>query len=245
MRQLQEHDQLRIVDGGSTDGTTDYLTTLLDPRVSVTVGQDAGPADGLRKGLCGLDSDILGFVNADDYLLPGALNQIRAAFEAYSAVTVIGGHGIVLDQRRFVVRSGIASRFTVRRFAAGATCLIQPSTYFRRCAYEASPGINPDNITCWDGELWRDLACAGESFKIVNRYWSVFRLHSNSISGSGRLNEAYWTEINSLRSALPPLNQFDQIFIMALEKLERVVRFALTLPGRRRAIRLALRLATQ
>ena len=62
--------------------------------------------------------------------------------------------------------------------------LIQPSTFFRAGAFRRTTGFNCLNPISWDGELAVDLALAGARFGIVQDYWSCFRIHAASLTGS-------------------------------------------------------------
>ncbi len=55
---------------------------------------------------------------------------------------------------------------------------------FGRGAFEVAGGFNVDNRTCWDGELWLDMALAGKRFQRVNKFWSGFRVYEYSITAS-------------------------------------------------------------
>jgi hypothetical protein len=76
----------------------------------------------------------------------------------------------------------------------GASVVVQQSTFFRRSAFDQAGCFNPSNRACWDGELLVRFAQQGKRFKRVNDYWSLFRIHDQSISGTGRLEERYYRE---------------------------------------------------
>ena len=67
-----------VADGGSTDGTIDILASR--PDVSWHSEPDAGLSDAFNKGAARSTGEILGWLNADDVDLPGALAAVHAAF---------------------------------------------------------------------------------------------------------------------------------------------------------------------
>ena len=79
----------------------------------------------------------------------------------------------------------------MRRFFYGGTQWIQQSTFFRAEAYRRSPRFNLENRTCWDGELFVNLAKKGAKIAYIRADLAGFRIHEMSISGSGRTNEQY------------------------------------------------------
>lgn len=63
--------------------------------------------------------------------------------------------------------------------------------HFRAKAFERSPGFNIENRTSWDGELFLNMANQGAKIGYIHADLGGFRIHEESISGSGRLNEQY------------------------------------------------------
>lgn len=183
-----------VVDPGSSDGSRDIIARYRD-RISVFVDSpDRGPSDGLNKGFAHATGDIFGYINADDAFLPGALAEVAAAFEKYPAADVISGHGYVIDGAGRAVYRVRSNRYDPWRFAYGGVFIMQQSTFFRAGAFRRAGGFNPENRTCWDGELMVDLGRAGARFRVVDRAWSLFTVHENSITGTGRLNETFWKD---------------------------------------------------
>ena len=67
--------------------------------------------------------------------------------------------------------------------------LVQPATFFRRRAYEQVNGFKDSTSTCWDMELWADMALAGASFHSMDEFMAAFRLHAGSITGAPGLRQ--------------------------------------------------------
>lgn len=91
-----------VVDGGSTDGTPELLARHRDRLHAVFAGPDAGPAEAIVKGLAGCGADLVGWLNADDLLAPGALHHLGAAFAAAPEADLVHGHAVVHRARRIV-----------------------------------------------------------------------------------------------------------------------------------------------
>ena len=70
-----------IVDGASTDGTLAIVRAHADPRRRVVSEPDAGIYDAMNKGLARATGDVVGFLNADDFLADdGVVARIASAF---------------------------------------------------------------------------------------------------------------------------------------------------------------------
>lgn len=75
--------ELVISDNGSTDGTRDYLDTLVDPRIRIYKQEKNLGIDGNLNFLYGtLRSDISYCLCADDYFNPGALRKVMEEWSA-------------------------------------------------------------------------------------------------------------------------------------------------------------------
>ena len=173
-----------LVDPGSTDHSRAIIERYRNRLSHVVYERDDGPADGLNHGFAHASGDIYGFLNADDELRPGALAEVARAFERRPEVDVISGHGHIIDAAGEPVRRMYSDRFSVWGYLYGGVVLLQQSTFFRARAFEAAGGFNADNRTCWDGELWLDMALAGKRFDRTNGFWSGFRVYDESITGS-------------------------------------------------------------
>jgi glycosyltransferase involved in cell wall biosynthesis len=180
-----------VVDAGSTDGSRERINNFRGRIARIILESDKGPADGLNKGFRDATGEIFGFVNGDDVLLPNAVASVVQAFQVDESADVVYGHGYVIDHKDSVLRRVYADRFDVRQFAFGCVSFIQPSVFFKSSAFQKVGGFNTDNKTCWDGELLLDMAIAGCHFMRIEHFISAFRLHSESISGSGSRRAEY------------------------------------------------------
>lgn len=180
-----------VVDPGSTDGSRDIIERYR-PRISkIILEPDNGPAHGLNKGFAAASGDILGYINADDAYLPGAITKAAAAFESNAQADVVYAHSYIVDHQGRVLRRSRSVPFDLRLYAYGAVVVMQQSTFFRRQAFEDAGGFNESNRTSWDGELLVDLARSGSKFVMVDDYWSVFAIYPGSITASAKYNQQY------------------------------------------------------
>ncbi len=180
-----------IVDPGSTDGSLDIVSRYETHFAHIILEPDAGPADGLNKGFRLAGGDIFYFLNADDIVLPGTFNAVSELYARYPDIDVLYGNGYQLDSDGHLLRRIFSKPWNLRAFAVGASVIVQQATFFRRQCFMDAQGFNVTNHTCWDGELWVDMALAGAKFHSTSLELGGFRVHSRSISGSGRLQEDY------------------------------------------------------
>ena len=202
-----------VVDPGSTDGSRELIEAHRCRLARMLFEPDKGAADGLNKGFREASGEIFGFLNADDVLMPGALARVAAYAGQHPECGLILGDGHILDGTGRRVRRVKARGFTLRRYLYGGTQWLQQSTFFRREAFAASGGFNPENRTSWDGELFVKMATQGVRAGYIGADLAGFRIHAQSISGSGangRDFERDWRRIFS-EVAGRPWRFFDEL----------------------------------
>lgn len=175
-----------IVDPGSTDGSREIIESYGE-LVTKVFEKDNGPADGLNIGFSRASGEIFCYLNSDDVFLEGAFDNITKLFLNKNDVDVVCGHGHIIDGESSYKRRVFSDSFSIKAAAYGASLAIQPSTFFRRNIYERVSGFNPNNKSNWDGELLIDMALAGARIEILGKFLSCYRVHGESITGTGRL----------------------------------------------------------
>ena len=70
-----------VIDGGSTDGTLNIIRKYQDKIQIVVSEPDHGISDAFNKGIAKATGEIIGIINSDDILLPGALQKLAEAYD--------------------------------------------------------------------------------------------------------------------------------------------------------------------
>lgn len=182
IRSVLEQDYPRIehvvVDGGSTDETLEILRRY--PHLRWVSEPDRGQADAINKGFRMASGDIFGWLNADDYYLPGA---VAAAVDAL----VRGGCGLVhggwrqVDETGRTIKDVAVVPFDYEEQLERANRVAQPGSFFTREAFEAVGGVDPALRYAMDYELWLKL---GERYTVcqVDQVLAAYRYHPTSKS---------------------------------------------------------------
>jgi len=209
LKQKYENISYVVVDAGSTDDTLHILRGISDSRLRWISERDGGPADGLNKGFKMVGGDILCYLNADDEYLPRAFENVIAGFVRTPSADIIYGDAVQIDQTGNLVRYLLATNWSLRAYALGFCNVIQPSTFFRRSAFERTSGFNVANPVIWDTELLIDMGMSGCRFECIRKTLSAFRIHSESLTGTRRLQKEYLAERARLKHKVvghaPPL----------------------------------------
>ena len=203
-----------VVDPGSTDGSRALIESYGDKIIKVFAPDD-GPADGLNQGFKQATGDIYGFINSDDYLLPNALKQITGYFETKGLDHFVTGQGYTEDAQGRHIKLH-PQPLTAQNMLHRSAVMFQQATFFPAKAYHQIGGFNTDNRTCWDYELFLRLLLNGLKHEVILQDVAAFRLHDESISGTGRLTKQY-------------LNDLDQLFLEILKRERGIIDKCLTL----------------
>lgn len=152
LRQTWHDVEYLVVDGGSTDGTTDILREMegrFCGRLRWVSERDSGMYDAINKGIRMATGDVVGILNADDVLsTDGVLARVAAAFEsragAETAPDTIYGDVRFITDRRGLELDSLRSEPTVRYYSARSwrPWMLQwgfmpphPSVYIRRSCF--------------------------------------------------------------------------------------------------------------
>lgn len=84
----QNYPQLEyiIIDGASTDGTMEVVRRYESSISCIVSEPDHGISEAFNKGIARATGDLIGIINSDDYLLPGALEKVDEAFDGQADI---------------------------------------------------------------------------------------------------------------------------------------------------------------
>lgn len=80
-----------MVDAMSDDGSQEIIGRMRHDRMVTVFEKDKGQADGLNKGFGLASGEVLGFMNGDDYYLPGGIDKLVGQMERQGLDFVYGG----------------------------------------------------------------------------------------------------------------------------------------------------------
>src|SRR6266849_8649816 len=80
-----------VLDGGSRDGSVEIIRKV-EPRLAYwRSSPDGGQTAALREGFERATGEVLGWLNSDDWLEPGALRTVGESFAAHPEVDIVHG----------------------------------------------------------------------------------------------------------------------------------------------------------
>jgi glycosyltransferase involved in cell wall biosynthesis len=98
-----------VIDGASTDNSLEIVKRY--PKAQWISEPDRGQSDAINKGFLRATGDLVGWLNADDYYLPGGLAAIARAAQEHPEADVIHGDCVFVDSAGKIVRSKVEHDF--------------------------------------------------------------------------------------------------------------------------------------
>lgn len=180
IRQREEGMNLEIIlmDGGSTDGSLAIIERFR-PHLNVAISErDGGQTDALIKGFKHATGDVLGWLNSDDKMYPGALSTVASFFSSRPDVEVVYGDmdWITLNGERIKRQKEIP--FNLDILLWDYNYIPQPSTFWRKSAWEKVQGLNPTRQCAMDCDLWFQFLKAGCKFHHIPQVLSAMRRYA-------------------------------------------------------------------
>ena len=154
------------------------------------VEPDRGQSDAFNKGFAKAHGRWLFWLNADDVLLPNALNRVRRVIEASSARTWIAGNQIFMDKDGRITKCLWANRWHDGLYRHAIPHVNGPSAFFTRELLAKVGGFDVRMNVGMDFDLWNKFMKAGARFERIPAYLWAWRNHEGSKTSSGTRDEA-------------------------------------------------------
>lgn len=168
-----------VQDAASKDNTVEVLHDFSD-EVTWQSEPDRGQSDGLNKAFQRSRGRWIGWLNADEFYLPGALRTLAAEGER-AAADVVYGDAVFVDEGGRLIRlfpSHNLSAWVLRGYGPFiGSCTV----LFRRSALQESPwDVNVRRIMDWD--LYLRLLFRGARFVHIPYPVGAYRIHAEQVT---------------------------------------------------------------
>jgi len=172
--------ELIVLDDGSTDDTKSVLASY-GGRFHGESHVNMGQAATLNKGWAMSKGEVLSYLAADDFLLPGAVRASVEKLVASPDVVMTYCDFDIVDPKSHVLRRLCTPEFSYRDLAVRIVCQPGPGVFFRRDAFERAGFWDGRLRQIPDYEYWLRLGLEGV-FVRIPEVLAAYRVHDRSQS---------------------------------------------------------------
>ncbi len=184
---LQSYPNLEymIVDGGSSDGTVDFIRKY-ESHIAWWVSEsDKGQSHAINKGLARSTGEIVAYLNSDDMYRPGILHRVARYFVDQGDADLVYGDCVLIDEEDREMALWRSRQFDLytelcRNF------IFQPTVFLRERVIGKVGGFDENLDYVMDLDLWY-RAAKHFRFHYIPERLACFRLTSDSKTGGSRV----------------------------------------------------------
>jgi GT2 family glycosyltransferase len=166
-----------VQDGGSTDETLETLRRY-DGQLTGWVSEpDDGQADAINRAFDHTTGELMGWLNSDDMLLPGALAYVARYFAAHPEVDVLYGNRIMIDDEDQEIGLWVLPKHDDEVLTL-VDFIPQETLFWRRHIWDAVGGSLDSGFGyALDWDLLLRFRAAGATMVHLPRFLGAFRVH--------------------------------------------------------------------
>jgi glycosyltransferase involved in cell wall biosynthesis len=137
----QEHSSVEyiFVDGGSRAEAFMHVEPYRKHFATLIQEPDEGISDAWNKAIARATGKIIGIINADDYLLPGALRAVADAHERHAGSPIVHGGALRIEKSGETLRYSRIPMWLMLRFG---TPVVHPATFVPKAIYDRIGGFD-------------------------------------------------------------------------------------------------------
>jgi glycosyltransferase involved in cell wall biosynthesis len=170
-----------VMDGRSTDASVAIIERYSRWLHDWVSEPDLGQSDAINRGFARSTGQILGWLNSDDYLAPGALHKVAAVFREHPTVGAVVGIGHKVDAAKRIIYSPLPPEITKASLFGWCSGhnFMQPACFFSRSAWTTCGPLRLDLDYCMDLALWFDMTERYE-FKTLRESLAFINTHGEA-----------------------------------------------------------------
>lgn len=169
-----------VIDGGSTDGTVEWLRQ--QNNIKWISEKDKGMYDAVNKGLKLAKGDILAYLNCDEQYLPGTLSKVNEYFDKNENVDILFGSFLVVDKNGALISYRKVYQPRYLYILSSYLYTFSCTMFFRRNFLDNNLLFNHELKVVADADFVLKILKLGYKVGIINDYLSTFIYTRNNMS---------------------------------------------------------------
>lgn len=172
-----------LQDGASKDRTVELARSFARPGDTIFSEPDTGQAEALNRAFHKMGGDIVGFLNADDTLLPGTAETVLRFFDEHPDIDLVCGEIDWMDAESNITGhhagriNSLAEVLDIYGVWWAGRQWVQPEVFFRRSLWEKAGGFTSTWQIAFDYEFWVRCFRAGARVAHLPITFTRFRFH--------------------------------------------------------------------
>ena len=172
--------EIIVMDGGSTDNSVEVIKKYEKYITYWQSKKDNGQSDAINQGFRRATGEIVTWLNSDDVLLPGTLQEVNKYATKYPKTQWFLGNVLWLNKYGDIIRIGKVENESLfwnsrHLFSNGG-----PTAFMRRERLIEIGALREDFHYMMDTELWHRFISKGDLFVRIQQYCWGLRLHENA-----------------------------------------------------------------
>lgn len=179
---LQDYPNIEyvVLDDGSTDSTVQVLQRYAN-RLTWESRQNVGETRTVNRGFERARGEIVGIVNSDDPLLPGAIRMIAQLMQERPELLVVYPDWDMIDADGNRIERITTFEYDYINMLRWHHCIPGPGAFFQRSVVDQLGGRDPEFRYVADFEFWLRAGMLGP-FARIPRTLATFRWHPGGAS---------------------------------------------------------------
>jgi glycosyltransferase involved in cell wall biosynthesis len=216
--------ELIIIDGGSIDESLSVINEF-EEKITYWVSEpDHGQSDAINKGFQRASGELVAWLNADDYYLPGAFQQVAEVYRQNQLAPFFFGDGLRVDETGTIISHFFPPgtlAFNRQALVMGLNYILQPSTFINSRSLEQAGNLDTNLRYGMDSDLWMRLSNIGNPCTIPAAL-SASREYATTKTASGSFQRI--EELRRISMKYSGLEITPGVICYMLDTLDRFVK---------------------
>jgi len=206
-----------LQDSCSSDDSIAIANSFARPCDVIHQEKDSGQADGINRALSSMGGELIGFINSDDCLCPGAAERVVDFFKNHPEIDLVYGQVKWIDEndRGQGIHAGrigsLDEILDIFHVWWGNRQWVQPEVFFRRSLWERVGNFDTRYDLAFDYDFW--VRCFRNGMKVAHLPVPLAQFRRHGGQKSTRSEEAAMEIRTILRRNLEsplPISPYDQ-----------------------------------